>query len=170
MGIERIAMLKYGIPDLRTFYESDLRWLRHYGFLPLDVPSLAGGARDEDDARLAQDPSRNRGLARRDRRDAWSCAGSRSKASRTAPSSLRALPASPAWSRPSRHPNADKLQLCLVDTGTEKVEVVCGAPNARAGMLGVFAPAGIGHSAQRHGAEGEHDPRRHIERHAVLGL
>ena len=32
MGIERIAMLKYGIPDLRTFYESDLRWLRHYGF------------------------------------------------------------------------------------------------------------------------------------------
>ncbi len=44
MGIERIAMLKYGIPDLRTFYESDLRWLRHYGFLPLDVPSLVMGA------------------------------------------------------------------------------------------------------------------------------
>jgi phenylalanyl-tRNA synthetase alpha chain len=43
MGIERIAMLKYGIPDLRTFYENDLRWLRHYGFLPLDVPSLTGG-------------------------------------------------------------------------------------------------------------------------------
>ncbi len=43
MGIERIAMLKYGIPDLRTFYDSDLRWLRHYGFLPLDVPTLAGG-------------------------------------------------------------------------------------------------------------------------------
>lgn len=35
MGIERIAMLKYGIPDLRTFFESDLRWLRHYGFGPL---------------------------------------------------------------------------------------------------------------------------------------
>jgi phenylalanyl-tRNA synthetase alpha chain len=43
MGIERIAMLKYGIPDLRTFYESDLRWLRHYGFVPLDVPSMTGG-------------------------------------------------------------------------------------------------------------------------------
>ncbi|MDE2514221.1 MAG: phenylalanine--tRNA ligase subunit alpha [Alphaproteobacteria bacterium] len=43
MGIERIAMLKYGIPDLRTFYDSDLRWLRHYGFVPLDVPTLAGG-------------------------------------------------------------------------------------------------------------------------------
>ena len=45
MGIERIAMLKYGIPDLRTFYESDLRWLNHYGFAPLDVPSLVTRAR-----------------------------------------------------------------------------------------------------------------------------
>jgi phenylalanyl-tRNA synthetase alpha chain len=43
MGIDRIAMLKYGIPDLRTFFEADLRWLRHYGFAPLDVPSLARG-------------------------------------------------------------------------------------------------------------------------------
>ena len=42
MGIERIAMLKYGIPDLRTFYDSDLRWLRHYGFQPLDVPTVVG--------------------------------------------------------------------------------------------------------------------------------
>ena len=43
MGLERIAMLKYGIPDLRTFFESDIRWLRHYGFAALDVPSLVGG-------------------------------------------------------------------------------------------------------------------------------
>ncbi|WES32223.1 phenylalanine--tRNA ligase subunit alpha [Varunaivibrio sulfuroxidans] len=43
MGLERIAMLKYGIPDLRTFYESDLRWLRHYGFSALDAPSMVGG-------------------------------------------------------------------------------------------------------------------------------
>ena len=43
MGIDRIAMLKYGIPDLRAFFNADLRWLKHYGFLPLDVPSLAGG-------------------------------------------------------------------------------------------------------------------------------
>jgi len=43
MGVERVAMLKYGIPDLRTFFESDLRWLRHYGFAALDVPSLTGG-------------------------------------------------------------------------------------------------------------------------------
>jgi phenylalanyl-tRNA synthetase alpha chain len=43
MGIERIAMLKYGIPDLRTFYDSDLRWMRHYGFLPFDAPSVHAG-------------------------------------------------------------------------------------------------------------------------------
>ncbi|WP_099826884.1 phenylalanine--tRNA ligase subunit alpha [Oceaniglobus indicus] len=43
MGIDRIAMLKYGIPDLRAFFESDLRWLRHYGFSPLAVPTLHGG-------------------------------------------------------------------------------------------------------------------------------
>jgi phenylalanyl-tRNA synthetase alpha chain len=43
MGIDRLAMLKYGIPDLRSFFDSDLRWLRHYGFAPLDVPTLQGG-------------------------------------------------------------------------------------------------------------------------------
>ena len=44
MGLERAAMLKYGIPDLRNFFESDTRWLKHYGFVPLDVPSLAQGS------------------------------------------------------------------------------------------------------------------------------
>ncbi len=44
MGVERLAMLKYGIPDLRTFYDSDIRWLEHFGFAPLDVPSLLGRA------------------------------------------------------------------------------------------------------------------------------
>ncbi|MBK0328194.1 phenylalanine--tRNA ligase subunit alpha [Rhodobacteraceae bacterium F11138] len=43
MGIDRIAMLKYGIPDLRAFFDSDLRWLRHYGFASLDMPTLHGG-------------------------------------------------------------------------------------------------------------------------------
>ena len=43
MGIDRIAMLKYGIPDLRAFFESDLRWLKHYGFRSLQVPTLTGG-------------------------------------------------------------------------------------------------------------------------------
>ncbi len=43
LGVERFAMLKHGIPDLRTFFQSDLRWLRHYGFNPLASSSLLGG-------------------------------------------------------------------------------------------------------------------------------
>jgi phenylalanyl-tRNA synthetase alpha chain len=43
MGIDRIAMLKYGIPDLRDFFASDLRWLRHYGFASLEVPTVHAG-------------------------------------------------------------------------------------------------------------------------------
>jgi phenylalanyl-tRNA synthetase alpha chain len=43
MGIDRIAMLKYGMPDLRPFFDADVRWLSHFGFRPFDMPSLAGG-------------------------------------------------------------------------------------------------------------------------------
>ena len=43
MGIDRMAMLKYGIPDLRAFFAADLRWLKHYGFSVLDQPSISGG-------------------------------------------------------------------------------------------------------------------------------
>src|SRR5262249_46906758 len=43
LGIDPIAMLKYGMPDLRPFFEADVRWLSHYGFRPLDFPTLAGG-------------------------------------------------------------------------------------------------------------------------------
>ena len=43
LGVERVAMLKYGIPDLRTFFDSDLRWLRHYGFSVLEMPNVASG-------------------------------------------------------------------------------------------------------------------------------
>lgn len=43
LGIDRLAMLKYGIPDLRTFFESDVRWLKHYGFTPLDFSSMTNG-------------------------------------------------------------------------------------------------------------------------------
>ncbi len=43
MGIDRIAMLKYGMPDLRAFFAADMRWLRHYGFAAYDQPSLARG-------------------------------------------------------------------------------------------------------------------------------
>ncbi|MGD9669115.1 MAG: phenylalanine--tRNA ligase subunit alpha [Hyphomicrobiaceae bacterium] len=43
MGIDRMAMLKYGLPDLRAFFSGDLKWLKHYGFSVLDIPGLAAG-------------------------------------------------------------------------------------------------------------------------------
>lgn len=42
-GLDRMAMLKYGMPDIRSFFEADLRWLKHYGFQALDLPTLDGG-------------------------------------------------------------------------------------------------------------------------------
>ncbi len=42
-GIDRFAMLKYGIPDLRGFFEADMRWIKHFGFLPTDVPTITNG-------------------------------------------------------------------------------------------------------------------------------
>lgn len=42
-GVDRLAMLKYGMTDLRAFFDADLRWLRHYGFRALDIPTLSGG-------------------------------------------------------------------------------------------------------------------------------
>ena len=42
-GIDRLAMLKYGMDDLRAFFDGDVRWLKHYGFSALDVPTLSGG-------------------------------------------------------------------------------------------------------------------------------
>ena len=42
-GIDRFAMLKYGIPDLRSFFDADMRWIKHYGFLPLDIPTNTSG-------------------------------------------------------------------------------------------------------------------------------
>ena len=42
-GVDRLAMLKYGMDDLRAFFDADLRWLKHYGFRALDVPTLSGG-------------------------------------------------------------------------------------------------------------------------------
>ena len=55
MGIDRLAMLKYGAPDLRAFFEADLRWLKHYGFVPIDVPGLAAGLSNKPLAALSSD-------------------------------------------------------------------------------------------------------------------
>ena len=67
-----------------------------------------------------------------------------------------------------QHPNADRLRVCKVDTGAGVVQVVCGAPNARTGMKGIFAPTGSYIPGTDLHAQGEQDPRRGEQRHAVL--
>ena len=67
-----------------------------------------------------------------------------------------------------QHPNADRLRVCKVDTGAGVVQVVCGAPNARTGMKGIFAPSRQHHPGHRPAAQGEQDPRRGQQRHALL--
>ena len=120
MGIERVAMLKYGIPDLRTFFESDLRWLRHYGFVPLDIPSLVrgplpGGSRHEVLAVLAERPSRDRGSAA-EIAERLIMLGHDVEGIDDRAAALARL-----CRRPSRfgepHPNADRLRVCVVDAG-----------------------------------------------------
>ncbi len=66
-----------------------------------------------------------------------------------------------------QHPNADRLRVCMVDTGDGKpIQVVCGAPNARTGMTGVFVPPGTYVPGKKHHAPGRHHPRRREPRHA----
>ena len=65
-----------------------------------------------------------------------------------------------------QHPNADRLRVCMVDTGAGVVQVVCGAPNARTGMKGVFAPAGTHIPGTGLHLKREHDPRRRV--HGML--
>ena len=50
LGIDRLAMLKYGMPDLRAFFDADLRWLKHYGFSAFNIPSLMRGLSQDEGA------------------------------------------------------------------------------------------------------------------------
>ena len=115
MGLDRLAMLKYGIPDLRAFFEADLRWLRHYGFRALNVPTLPGGLvvkftlswlKDylETSATLEQivDGLVGVGLEVEQVED---------KTKLLAPFKVAYV------IEAVKHPNADKLRLCKVETG-----------------------------------------------------
>ena len=67
------------------------------------------------------------------------------------------------------HPKADRLRLCTVETASGMFEVVCGAPNARTGMKGIFAPEGSVIPASGEVLKRATDPRCRQQRHAVLG-
>ncbi len=67
-----------------------------------------------------------------------------------------------------QHPDADRLQVCIVDNGREKIQVVCGAPNARTGMKGVFAPAGVVIPGDIHGGVLTKEKIRGVESNGML--
>ena len=168
MGIDRIAMLKYGMPDLRAFFEADVRWLAHYGFRPLDFPTLAGGLElVKFTLSWLKEHLDTDALARRDRRQAHhDRARGRERRGQGERSSTPFVIAHVISAE--QHPNADRLRVCMVDTGDGKpVQVVCGAPNARAGMNGVFAPPGTYIPGKNITLGGRQDPRRREPRHAV---
>ena len=115
-GVDRLAMLKYGMDDLRAFFDGDLRWLKHYGFSFLDVPTLSGGSRrmkfslswlkdhldtDADAATVAEKLTAHRARGR-GRRQSGRSAG--------------AVQRRPGADRRA-HPQADKLQVLSVDAG-----------------------------------------------------
>ncbi len=69
-----------------------------------------------------------------------------------------------------QHPNADRLRVCMVDAGSgAPVQVVCGAPNARTGMISVFSPPGTYIPGKNAYTDDWRDPRRRVRRHVVLG-
>ena len=142
MGIDRIAMLKYGIADLRQMFEA-----RRALALALRLPP----ARRADAGRrvermkftlswlkehLDTDEPLDK-LADKLTMIGLEVENIEDKAKALAPFTIaRVIEA-------KQHPNADRLRVCIVDTGAgDPVQVVCGAPNARTGMKGVFSPPG----------------------------
>ena len=141
MGVERVTMLKHGMPDLRPFYESDIRWLRHYGFNPLAPDDAARGGLSHEillswlKTHLETDASLD-AITDTLTRIGLELEGVEDRGAALA--SFRIAHVIEAV----QHPNADRLRACKVDTGDGIVSVVCGAPNARTGMKGVFAAPG----------------------------
>ena len=132
MGVERIAMLKHGIPDLRLYYENDLRFLEQFAMRVA--------------ARLAARILRSRSGRRRDRGapDDDRHEGRGHPPSRRG--GARAFSWSGACSRPGPHPDADRLRVCEVDLGEASGDgpatIVCGAPNVAAGQTVAVARPG----------------------------
>ena len=158
MGIERIAMLLHGIPDLRLYFDNDVRFLAavreradarppRMAARVLRSPALDGGARGA--------PHAHRHQGRR----------ARSATARRRPSTT----SSGGSSRPSRIPNADRLRVCTVEVGgPEPATIVCGAPNVAAGQTVAVARPGaqlpdgrtLGAVKLRGVAQRRDDPRR----------
>ena len=141
MGLDRSPCSNTASRICARFFEADLRWLRHYGFRALDVPTLAGGLsimkftlswlKEHLDTTL---PSK---------RSPTACSASalRSMTSSTWPTAFPGS-RSPRSRRPVSIPMPTVCGSAMWKRKDGVVQVVCGAPNARTGMTGIFAPSG----------------------------
>ena len=157
MGPDRLAMLRYGVDDLRLFYENDLRFLRQFAEVTMKFSEALA-------AHAVQSAARHGGAVRH----ADDGAASRSRTSRP-PRRRSPTSSSARIDSVAPHPDADRLRVCAVDAGgASALQIVCGAPNAAAGMRvpcaleGATLPGGLAiKRATMRGVESQ--------RHAVLG-
>ena len=142
MGIDRLAMLKYGINDLRSFFEADFRWLNYFGFDPLDVPTNYRGTEQMiiTLSWLKDHLITNANLEKII--DKLTDIGLEVEGIKESQGELSDFKIAKVL-KAEKHPNADKLKLCEVSLGNSKIiKVVCGAANARDGLITVYAPPG----------------------------
>ena len=130
-------------------------------------PTWSEGSRDEVHALLAEGASRDRGRHRRDRAPADHARPRGREHRRSRPAISRPSPSAMSW-RPSSIPMPTGCGSAWSIPAAGQVQVVCGAPNARTGMKGVFAPSGSHIPGTGLELKAGHDPRRRIQRHALL--
>ena len=166
MGVERVTMLKHGIPDLRPFYESDLRWLRHYGSSPLAPAAAARGRLMKFSLSWLKTHLETDGIAGRDHRPAhryWAGAGRR-RGSRGGAGALRDRR---GHRGACRTPMPTGCGLATVNTGTaDRFGGVRRAERADR-HEGRVRTAGEFHSGHRDHPESRRNPGRAECRNAV---
>ena len=149
MGIDRIAMLKYGMSDLRQLFESDVRWLSPLRLQAARRPDARRERAESCERRVKVHPlswlkehldtdEPLEKLADKLTMIGLEVENIEDKAKALAPFTIARVISA------EQHPNADRLRVCMVDTGNgaAPVQVVCGAPNARAGLVSVFSAPG----------------------------
>jgi tRNA-binding EMAP/Myf-like protein len=142
-GVDRPAMLKYGLDDLRAFFDGDARWLNHYGFAALDVPTLSAGVECGREVFLSWLKALlDTQASTVEIAEKLTALGLEIESVTDASAALQKFRVARVLTA-EKHPQADKLQVLSVDLGDgSPLQVVCGAPNARAGLVGVLGLPG----------------------------
>ena len=167
-GLDRMAMLKYGIPDIRSFFESDLRWLRHYGFAALDIPSLDGGLSQMKFTLIWLKEHLDTDADAQTIADKLTSIGLEVESISDAGAALKDFVVGEVVTA-EKHPNADKLRLCMVNAGGKDAAADrlrrAQCPRGHQGGAGASRHGDPGH---RRSPQDRQHPRRRIPRHDVF--